>query len=154
MKKLVWVAGAVLLLALFFPNGVSVPWPQPEPEPAPVVPVVQPDATIVQLLAPASREERNRIVGVYEGLRAVLSRDAGNRVNNTEKWAELQANTLQLAIETPGKYPGLDVAIETVFSNAVQSETTDPAVVNPVKGDVLAALLNACEIVVASARIQ
>jgi hypothetical protein len=156
MKKFVWVAGLVVLLAFAFPHGFDVPAPSPAPQPVPVpvVPDVPVDATIVRILAPATRADRNRIVGVYSGLHTVLSRDDGVRLNNTEKWAEVQARTLQMAIDTPGKYPGLDVAIENVFKTAVQSDTVDALVVNPVKGDVLAALLKACEIVMASARVQ
>jgi hypothetical protein len=154
MKKLVWVAGLVVLLAFAFPNGFDIPVPAPVPQPVPVVPAVPGDATIVKILEPATVADRNRIVGVYSGLHTVLSRDAGVRLNNTEKWAEVQERTLQMAIDTPGKYPGLDVAIENVFKTAVQSDTVDASVVNPVKGDVLASLLKACEIVMASARVQ
>lgn len=153
MKKLVWIAGLVVLLAFAFPNGFEMPVPAPAPAPAPVVPVAPSDPTIVKILEVATPEDRNRIIGVYSGLRTVLSRDNGVRLNNTEKWAEVQAATLQMAIETPGKYPGLDVAIENVFKTAVQSDDVDATVVNPVKGPVLAGLLKACETVVASARV-
>lgn len=155
MKKLVWIAGLVVLLAFAFPNGFEIPVPAPTPAPAPIVPgpAVVTDPTIVKILESATLEDRNRIIGVYAGLRTVLARDNGARLNNTEKWAEVQAATLQMAIDTQGKYPGLDVAIENVFKTAVQSAGVDAAVVNPVKGAVLTGLLAACETLVASARV-
>lgn len=150
MKKLVWVAGFVLALSFLFPNGVSDFVAQPTP--IYVVPDAEPDAKIVELLAPATAEEKARVISVYSGLHRVLSRDGGVRINNTEKWETLQANTLQLAIDQQGKYPGLDAAIEAVFHAAVQSDTIDSTVVNPVRGEVLPRLLKACAIIVASAK--
>ena len=61
-------------------------------------------------------------------------------------------NTLQLAIEKPGKYAGLDTAIETVFQNAVKEAKADPSVVNPMTPEIQAKVIEACEIVIVSAR--
>ena len=72
--------------------------------------------------------------------------------SDLEKLEEVQASTLQLAIETPGKYPNLDAAIEAVFYNAVQDENTDASVVNAVTPVIQAKLVKACDIVMASAR--
>lgn len=146
----VGVAAAVLLLSLLFPQGLSVPAPAPvtPPEPpAPVAPVMEADPTIRGLLAPASTAEKRRIADVYKALKSVVTRDAGQRINTTEKWAEVHANTLQLAIEVKGKYPGLDVAIEDVFARTVGTDDVLPT--NP---ETLAKLLTACDIVIASAQ--
>jgi hypothetical protein len=150
MKKLVWIAGALLLFSFVFPNGLTLPKPPapaPAPAPAPVVPVADTDPAIVAALTNATAEDKARIVSVYSGAVHVLSRDAGKRVSNTEKWADMHANTLQLAIDTPGKYPGLDAAIEGVFARAIG---TDDVVI--VDAEMQKKLLRACEVVIASAR--
>lgn len=152
MKKFVWIAGALLLFSLMFPQGLSLPkFPVvpsvPDPAPAPVAPAVDSDAEIVDLLRAAAQPDKARIVGVYTGLRTVLLRDGGKRVTTTEKFADLQANTLQLAIDTPGKYPGLDVAIERVFAAAVG--TKDVVAVTP---EMQKSLVHACDVIIASAR--
>lgn len=150
MKNLVWLAGALLVVSFVFPDGF-----QPVNKGGAVVvtttdyvvPDAAPDATIAKLLAKADRADKSRVVGIYTALHRVLSRDGGQRVSNTEKWADLQANTLQLAVEQVNKYPGLDDAIENVFKSTVGTDD-----VSPVRGDVLPKLLKACEIIVASAR--
>lgn len=151
MKKLVWIAGALLLFAIVFPNGVDVS-AYLNPKAADVEIDAKPDAKIVELLSGAASADKARVVGVYLGLRTVLTRDAGKRVNTTEKLEELQANTLQMAIEKPGKYPGLDDAIEAVFQNAVKSAKADASVVNPMTPEIQAAVIKACEIVIVSAQ--
>lgn len=152
MKKLVWVAGALLLLSFIFPNGVPVKPVSPvipvDPV-TPVVPVGETDTKIVELLANAPDVERNRITDVYTGLKTVVLRDSGKRLNTTEKWAEVQANTLELAIDTPGKYPGLDVAIEAVFKSKLG--TDDVIAVTP---DVTQKLVKACEVIADSAQVR
>lgn len=149
MKKLVWIAGAVLLFALVFPNGIDVSGLVAPPVATPEIDA-KPDAKIVELFSGASAADRARAAGVYRGLRTVLARDAGKRINTTEKLEELQANTLQMAIEQPGKYPGLDEAIEVVFQNAVKSAKADAGVVNPMTPEIQAAVIKACEIVIVS----
>lgn len=150
MKKLVWIAGALLVFALFFPNGVSLSSLSSSNDAAVVD--VTPDAQIVKLLAPATRAEKSRIVSVYTGLKTVLTRDNGKRINTTEKWEEVQAQTLQMAIDEPGKYEGLDEAIEAVFAAAVADENTDATVVNAVTPEMQAKLIKACDILIVSAK--
>lgn len=152
MKKFVWLAGALLLISLVFPNGIPVkqpvgPTPTPVVPDVPVVPAGETNARIVELLAAAPKVERERIADAYTGLKIVTQRDAGKRVNTTEKWAELQANTLQIAIDTPGKYPGLDLAIEAVFAEKLG--TDDVLAITP---DVMLRLVKACDVVVNSAQ--
>lgn len=150
MKKLVWLAGAVLAFSLFFPDGIPlrpVTPPIPVPDPVPVGPVAEPDAKIVELLTNATPEDRARIYGVYAAMAKVTRRDKGARLNTTEKWAEYQANTLQLAIDKPGKYPGLDVAIEAVFARRLG--TDDVLATTP---EVAERVASACDIIAASAK--
>lgn len=150
MKKLVWVAGLVLLFAILYPNGIDVSSYFPAAEET--TSDADPDATIVKLLSGAPYADKARVVSVYSGLKTVLNRDKGVRVNNTEKFEELQSRTLQMAIDNKGKYEGLDAAIEAVFAAAVKDSATDPTVVNAVTPEMQAKLVNACDIVIASAR--
>lgn len=151
MKKLVWVAGLVLLFAIVYPNGITLPsFSSSTAEDLGAD--VPPNAEIVKLLAPASAAEKARVVSVYRGLKAVLNKDNGQRVNTTEKWEEVHGETLTLAIESPGKYPGLDEAIEAVFYAAMQDDDTDASVVNAVTPLVQAKLLKACDTIIASAQ--
>jgi hypothetical protein len=153
MKNLVWVAGVILILSFVFPNGITFPV-MPEPTPAPVVPGVPADPALAQILMPAQKEDKARVVGVYSGLKTVLLRDNASRVSTTEKFAELQARTLELAIDTPGKYPGLDVAIEAVFQQAVRGpqNDVDATVVQAVTPEMQSRLVRACDTIIASAQ--
>lgn len=147
MKKLVWVLGLLLLLSFVFPNGLPVLNKPDDTNVTPVEPEGPTDPEIVQLLSKASAADRRRIVGVYSGLETVLKRDGGKLVTSTEKLSVLHANTLSNAIDTPGKYPGLDEAIERVFLGAVG---TDDVV--PVTPEVLQKLVDACAVIANSAK--
>jgi len=148
MKKLVWLAAALLAVSFLFPNGFKFPSPLPEPPtPEPVV-AVEPDAEIVKILETASTADKRRIGDVYAGMKAVLTRDGGKRVSTTEKFADFHANTLQLAVNhQPGTYPNLDVAIDRVFKTIVGTDD-----VLPTNDDTLKKLLTACDVVIASAK--
>jgi hypothetical protein len=150
-NKLLWFAGAILAAAFLFPNGIDLARPVdpvPAPAPAPVpAPTVETDAKIVELLAAAAPEDKSRIVDVYTAMAVILKRDDGKLVNTTEKWATFQTNTLTLAIDQPGKYPGLDVAIEAVFLRVVGTDD-----VLPNNGETQMKLIKACDIIVASAK--
>jgi hypothetical protein len=146
MKKLVLVAGILLLLSLVFPNGVKLP-SLPAPVVVPVAPDGAVDATIAKLLSTATAEDKARVASIYDGMAYVLRRDAGKRLNTTEKWVEFQANTLQLAVEQVGKYPGLDKAIEDVFLAKLGTDDVLPGT-----PETQAKLLDACETIANSAR--
>jgi len=148
MARLTLLAGALLVLSLVFPDGFTSPRPQPAPVApnAPVGPVVT-DPTIVKSLTNATPEDRSRIVGIYDALAFILKRNDAKLITTTEQWALLQANTLQQAIETPGKYEGLDVAIEAVFASAIG--TDDVVAVTP---EIEQKLVTACETIANSAR--
>ena len=150
LNKLVWLAGALLVLSLVFPNGFDVPGTAPQViDPVVIGPT---DAAVVSALADATPEDRAHIAGIYTGLVAVLKRDSAKpplRIATTEQWADLQANTLQLAIETPGVYLGLDTAIEAVFAQAIGTDD-----VMSVTLDVQQKLITACETITNSALID
>jgi hypothetical protein len=145
LNKLMWLAGVLLVVSFVFPNGFEFGSAKPEPA-APTAPVAT-DSTIVTILADAAPEDRSRISGIYDALAFVLKRDGAKLITTTEQWALLQANTLQKAIETPGEYPDLDVAIEAVFARAIG--TDDVVSVTP---EVEQKLVTACETIANSAR--
>jgi len=145
MKILVWIAALLVGLSIVYPDGISIPQPVP-PVVVPEAPA-ETDATIVTLLKDATPADKSRIVSIYEGMKFVLARDKGQRINTTEKWRDYQANTLQLSVEQVGKYPGLDVAIEGVFKAVVGTDDVLPA--NP---ETQQKLLKACEIIANSAK--
>ena len=146
MKKLVWLAGFLLALSLVFPNGVTLPLPKP-PQPDVVVPSAAPDAEIVSLLQNATPEDKARIASVYTGLGVVLTRPkALELVTTTEKFAIMHGNTLDVAIDKVGEYPGLDEAIERVFAAAVGTDD-----VIPMTPELATKLVNACDVIVSSA---
>jgi hypothetical protein len=144
MKKLVLLFGVLFAFSIAFPNGISLNSSKEVVEPREV------DLKIVSLLKDATPEDKGRVASIYDGVRVVLSRDVEknlNRINTTEKWAELQSRTLELAVDQVGKYPGLDTAIEDVFMRVVGSDDVLP--VNP---ETHQKLLKACEIIANSAR--
>lgn len=145
MKKLVWVAGLFLALAILYPNGITLPNIKPTPAPVDVdVPV---DAAVVKALANATPEDKAHVAGIYDAMAVVLKRDNGTRIKTTERWADYQANMLQLAVTEPNKYEGLDVAIEGVFK--AQIGTDDVTANTP---ETQQKIIRACQIVAASAR--
>jgi len=147
--KLVLLAGVLLAISLLFPNGPGAFMAKPEPVVAPVAPVVEhaTDAGILTLLANATPEDKARTDSVYTGLARVLTRDNSARVNTTEQLHDIQTNTLQLAIEKPGTYPGLDVAIEQLFDAAIGSKE-----VQSITPDMLKKIIDVCETIASSAR--
>lgn len=144
---LLWLAGALLAVSIVFPNGPKLGKPV-----APVAPVAEHDtnAEIVRVLAAATAADKANVNGIYTALATILRRDIAKppaRITTTEQWADLQANTLQLAIEQVGKYPGLDKAIEAVFLAKLGTDDVLPGT-----PDTQAKLIDACETIASSAR--
>ncbi|NDD52616.1 hypothetical protein EBZ39_01840 [bacterium] len=145
MKKLVWVAGLILAVSIVFPDGLPLSASKvPDPVPAPTA---QPNEKIAALLANADAQDKADVYDTYSAMATILRRDKGQRIKTTERWADFQGHTLDLAIKTPGKYPGLDVAIEEVFKTQVG---TDDVLPNDVATQ--QKLIQACEIIAASAK--
>jgi len=142
MKKLVLVAGLLLITSLVFPNGPRFLSVKPEVT-RPVVEPALTDAEIVKLLTGSDITDRARIYDVYTSLKKVLQRPtAPARITTTEKWEEVHGHTLDLAIEQVNKYPGLDAAIERVFKTAVGTDDVLPGT-----PDTLKKLTEACDII-------
>lgn len=141
MKKIVWLFGGLLLLSFFAPDPGQ--WRLPKAPAAPEGPV---DERIVSILRAATPEDKARVRDVYSALKTILARDAGKRVATTEQWSDWAANTLQLAIDTPGKYKDLDLAIEGVFLATVGTDDVLPG-----NEDTRKKLSTACDIIVNSA---
>lgn len=144
MKKIVWLIGALLLLSLVAPH-VKLPEIKPTPV-QPAKPAGPVDERLVSILAAAAPADKSRIVDVYRSLEAVLRKDNRTRITTSEQWAEVHAATLQLAIDTPGKYPDLDAAIEAVFLATVGTDD-----VLPNNEDTHKKLMEACNIIANSA---
>jgi hypothetical protein len=147
MKKLVLVAGLLLVAAFVQPYIARVVSKPVVVADDPVPTTNEVDSKISSILKAASQADRNRIVGVYKALKSTLIKDNGKRVVTTEQWRDLHGNTLDLAIETPGKYSGLDLAIEAVFFRTVGTDDVLPG-----NDATRAKLINACDIIVNSAR--
>lgn len=147
MKKFAaWLAGLLLLWSIVFPDGLPI---KPVTPVVPVSPTGETDGKIVELLAGSDAEDRARIRDVYLALKTILQRpSAPTLISTTEKWAELQARTLNLAIDEVGKYPTLDQAIEQVFLTTVGTDDVLPG--NP---ETLKKLTEACDIVANSAAV-
>lgn len=142
MKKLVLVAGLLLITSIVFPNGPRFPSVKPEVT-RPVVESVPTDAEIVKLMTGSDIADRARVYDVYTSLKKVLQRPtAPARITTTEKWEEVHGNTLDLAIEQVNKYPGLDAAIERVFKTAVGTDDVLPGTPETLKK-----LTEACDII-------
>jgi hypothetical protein len=70
-------------------------------------------------LASASSADRARIASVYAALADVVERDGGRLIPTTAVWRAIYSDALRLAAggtDLPGKYPGLDKAVEEVLS--------------------------------------
>lgn len=137
MKKLVWVFGALLALSFVLPDvKISAPWAT-KPAVVEAGSDVPADAKVASLLTNATAADKARVRSVYSAMATVLKRDGGKLVTTTEQFSLWQANALTVAIDKPGTYPGLDVAIEDCFLRAVG--TKDVVSVTPELSDKLVA---------------
>jgi hypothetical protein len=101
MKHVLAAVVAVALVWAFYPAGGTTPV------------VVAPKSPVTAALSPASRQDKARVAAFYSALADVVERDAAV-VNTVSQFRELHARSLDLAFkgtDLPGKYPGLDVAI-------------------------------------------
>lgn len=74
---------------------------------------------VATALASASSSDRARVRSVYAALADVIDRDGGKLIPTTAVWRSVYSDALRLAAggtPLPGKYPGLDKAIEEVLS--------------------------------------
>lgn len=148
MKSLVWVLGLLLALSFVVPDTMPVWVPVPTPPVTPnISPDVQTDANVVAALSNASAQDRFHVFDIYSSMAKVIKRDKGEFISTSEQFAKLQERALTMAIEQPGKYPGLDKAIEAVFMSAFETDDV-VAITEPVREN----LIKACEVIAKSAQ--
>ena len=105
MKHLPVVLCAALVAFTFLP-------PRPVVEAGPVR----------KALASATSADRATVAGIYRALADVTARDQGKQIGSTAVWRAIHASALRLAVggtDLPGKYPGLDVAVEETLKSYV-----------------------------------
>ena len=74
---------------------------------------------VATALASASSADRARVASVYASLADLIERDGGKLIPTTAVWRAIYADALRLAAggtSLPGKYPGLDKAVEEVLA--------------------------------------
>lgn len=84
------------------------------------VPVSRPaaDGPVANALKSASSSDRARVASIYKALADVTQRDRGQQITSLGQWRAVHASALRLAAggtDLVGKYPGLDVAVDTVM---------------------------------------
>lgn len=122
-----YIVAAVLLWFVWRGEQMTIPWPQ---APQVTIEATKPPADemvwaeqLRPILPRMLPTDRQYLASFYDALAFVIRQD-GERstpiVGDTEKFTVLHAGSLQLAIERKkvGQYPGLDVAIDSVFSAA------------------------------------
>lgn len=137
MKHLFALVAAVALVWAFMPQGGSV---------TPVV--VPPKSPVTAALSPATKQDKARVAAFYSALADVVEREP-KVVPTVGEFTTLHAKSLDLAFkgtDLPGKYPGLDVAINDKLVAAVG---TDDVPLPPAK---LQALVQALKDVATDAR--
>jgi hypothetical protein len=88
--------------------------------PSPVNPPAPP-SPLTQALSPANKQDKARVAGYYSALADVVERD-DKTVNTVGVFRDLHGKSLDLAFkgtDLPGKYPGLDTAINDLVVAAV-----------------------------------
>jgi len=74
---------------------------------------------VATALASASSADRARVASVYASLADLIARDGGKLIPTTAVWRAIYSDALRLAAggtDLPGKYPGLDTAVEEVLA--------------------------------------
>ena len=112
----------------------------------PVVPAPQ-DGGVADVLRSATSADRNAIASVYKSLADITRRDAGQQIKTTAVWRSVHASVLRLAFGgTPlvGKYPGLDTAVDKVFTASVPLDNV------PLTPEIIETLAAGCQKVAVS----
>lgn len=99
---------------------------------------------VADALRNATRQDRQRVAGIYAALADITERDAGKLISTTAAWRKVHADSLRLAVggtDLVGKYPGLDRAVEQVMAAHV---SLDNVAMDPER---VASLAKACRAV-------
>lgn len=97
---------------------------------------------VAAALKSASSTDRERVRAIYQALADITQRDAGSRIATVAAWRAVHSDALRLAVggtDLPGKYPGLDRAVESVLA---QNVSLDNVAITP---EVAAKLVTGCK---------
>lgn len=130
MKQILLIAAVVFLGYTFLPER------EPPDTPAVV------DGPVSVALRSASSTDRASLAALYFAMADVTERDAaGQQISSTEVWRRCHSAALRLAVggtSLPGKYPGLDVAVEQVLAQHFSLDNT------PMTPELRAKIVAAC----------
>lgn len=106
-KHILAIVVLIALVVSFLPTKEAAPLPPPSP--------------VSNALSSASRQDKDRVAAFYGALADVLERD-DKVISTVGKFREVHGKSLDLAFkgtDLPGKYPGLDLAINSQLTEAV-----------------------------------
>lgn len=129
LKHLPLLGAALLLAFSFFP-----------------APKQRAEGPVAAALKSASSADRQRVAGLYGALADVTGRDKGQQITSLGQWRAVHASALRLGVgntDLVGKYPGLDVAVDTVLRSKVGELNN-----TPLTDAVIASLIDGCREVV------
>jgi len=124
MKHIFAVIAAVAMVWAFLPAPGPQPAPQPAPQPTPTPVVVVPTSPVTAALLPATKQDKARVAAFYSAMADVVERDP-KLVKTVNNFRELHTRSLDAAFkgtDLPGKYPGLDLAINDRLKAAVGTD--------------------------------
>lgn len=101
---------------------------------------------VADALRVATPRDRARVASLYRALADITARDAGQQIKTVGTWRAVHASALRLAAggtDLPGKYKGLDVAVDTVLRDSLGSLEDVP-----LTSDVVRKLVDGCNRVV------
>ena len=150
------IVAAVLLVFAWKGHTLDLKWPEPGKSVVAVEPPSEQKAwaadvrTILPKMLPADREY---LAAMYDAMREIIANDSKREapiIASTEAFAMYHSGTLDSAIdlEKVGKYPGLDVALDKVFFEALK--TDDPRALAPADRQ---AILDGCSVLVYTLKV-
>ena len=113
----------VVIVAIAFLGYTFLPTPSVPPDTPAVV-----EGPVSLALRSASSTDRRTIAAIYNAMADVTERDSAvGQISSTEVWRRCHSSALRLAVggtPLPGKYLGLDVAVEQVLSQYFSLDNT------------------------------
>jgi|TARA_B100000085_G_scaffold273531_1_gene289111 hypothetical protein len=99
------------------------------------------DGPVADALVNATEKDKQIISNLYAAIADVTKRDNGELIPTMSEWRRFHEDSLELSVgktNLVGKYPGLDIAIEEVFSKHL---TLDNVATATVIDDIVAACM-------------
>ena len=87
---------------------------------------------VADALVKATQKDKQIISNLYAAIADVTKRDNGELIPTMSEWRRFHKDSLELAVgktNLVGKYPGLDIAIESVFSKHLTLDNVATATV-------------------------